>query len=232
MKNKLSLIIVLFLISSVLFIQCQKKEEKKFKITKYEVKDDYVISKAYAVSGFNLNDTVNNIYGAMLIPISKNMENDINIKPITSNIGSQMQEFVDEVRKRSTKGYNFIEIRPIYFIFHDNELYSCLVKKTISFDDKDTLISYNTVNYNYMENMFFGFDDIFQVNQANYLEFIELLGINPSQLNLSGLRGSDFNIEADSISFNIHVNNSFIRYKQSIEELRPYFKDKDRFSKE
>ena len=232
MKNKISLFLILFILLSISFIQCQKKEQKEFKTTKYEVKENYIIHSAYGISGVHVKDTVNNIYGAMLIPISKIKDNNINIKPITTNIGSQMQDFVDQVKKRKAEGDNFIEIRPAYFIFHNNELYSCLIKKTICFANEDTTKTYNTVIFNYLENKELSFDDIFQVNEENYNEFIQLFDKKMSSIGLQGLKQIDFNIEMDSIAFYVQEEKTFNHYKQSIETLRPYFKNKKQFLKE
>lgn len=232
MKNKLSLFLILSVLLSITFIQCQKKEEKKLKTTKYEVKENYVISSVYTISGYHIKDTINNIYGALLVPISKLEDNNINIKPITSNIGIQMQEFVDKVKQRKSEGENFIEIRPAYFVFHDNEIYSCLIKKTICLANEDTTKTYNTIIFNYIKNKMLGFDDIFNVNESNYSQFVQLFDKNISSLELKSLKQVDFNIETDSISFNIQGNNTINRYKQSIENLRPYFKNNKQFTKE
>lgn len=232
MKNKLSLFLILSVLLSITFIQCQKKEEKKLKTTKYEVKENYVISSVYTISGYHIKDTINNIYGALLVPISKLEDNNINIKPITSNIGIQMQEFVDKVKQRKSEGENFIEIRPAYFVFHDNEIYSCLIKKTICLANEDTTKTYNTIIFNYIKNKLLGFDDIFNVNESNYSQFVQLFDKNMSSLELKSLKQVDFNIETDSISFNIQENNTINRYKQSIENLRPYFNNNKQFTKE
>jgi len=232
MKNKLSLFLILSVLLSITFIQCQKKEEKKLKTTKYEVKENYVISSVYTISGYHIKDTINNIYGALLVPISKLEDNNINIKPITSNIGIQMQEFVDKVKQRKSEGENFIEIRPAYFVFHDNEIYSCLIKKTICLANEDTTKTYNTIIFNYIKNKLLGFDDIFNVNESNYSQFVQLFDKNISSLELKSLKQVDFNIETDSISFNIQGNNTINRYKQSIENLRPYFNNNKQFTKE
>lgn len=232
MKNKISLFIILSVLLSISFIQCQKKEDKKIKTTKYEVKENYIIHSAYGISGVHVKDTVNNIYGDILIPINKIKDNNINIKPITSNIGSQMQAFVDEVKRRKAIGSNFIEIRPAYFIFHDNQIYSCLIKKTSCFANQDTTKTYSSVLYNYMENKILSFDDVFQVDEKNYSKFIQLFDKKMASLSLKSLKESDFNIEIDSISFNIEENNTTNHYKQSIETLRPYFKNKKQFKKQ
>ncbi|MCK9163952.1 MAG: hypothetical protein M0O93_06370 [Bacteroidales bacterium] len=232
MKNKLSLFLILSVLLSITFIQCQKKEEKKLKTTKYEVKENYVISSVYTISGYHIKDTINNIYGALLVPISKLEDNNIDIKPITSNIGIQMQEFVDKVKQRKSEGENFIEIRPAYFVFHDNEIYSCLIKKTICLANEDTTKTYNTIIFNYIKNKLLGFDDIFNVNESNYSQFVQLFDKNISSLELKSLKQVDFNIETDSISFNIQGNNTINRYKQSIENLRPYFNNNKQFTKE
>lgn len=238
MEKKPILCIVLTFVISITFIACDnKKENKKIKTTKYEVKETYVISSLYGVSGYHVKDTVNNIYGAMLVPISKVEDNDINIKPITSNIGNQMQDFVNQVRKNKAEGKNFIEIRPAYFIFYDNEIYSCLIKKTICFANQDTVKTYNTILFNYKENKPFGFDNIFSVKESNLSDFLALFNKSMSSLNLQTLKTTDFNIETDSISFNVKQTSPINhytqkQYKQSIEKLRPFFINKKQFSKE
>ncbi|MFA6807315.1 MAG: hypothetical protein WCR29_07845, partial [Bacteroidales bacterium] len=184
------------------------------------------------ISGYHIKDTINNIYGALLVPISKLEDNNIDIKPITSNIGIQMQKFVDKVKQRKSEGDNFIEIRPAYFVFHDNEIYSCLIKKTICLANEDTTKTYNTIIFNYIKNKMLGFDDIFNVNEFNYSQFVQLFDKKMSSLELKSLKQVDFNIETDSISFNIQENNTINRYKQSIENLRPYFKNNKQFTKE
>jgi len=217
---------------SISFFQCKKKEEPMIKAAKYEVSEKYVISSAYVLSGYHLKDTVNNIYGAMLVPINKEKDESINTKLINSNIGTQMQAFVDEVVKRKAKGDNYIEIRPAYFVFHDGEIYSCLIKKTICFATEDTTRTYNTITFNFLKNKMLFFDDIFQVDKTNFSQFSKLFDKKMSSIELQSLKELDFNIETDSISFNVQDHKTTNRYKQSIENLRPYFKNKKQFLKE
>ena len=83
-----------------------------------------------------------------------------------------------------------------------------------------------------MENKILSFDDVFQVDEKNYSKFIQLFDKKMASLSLKSLKESDFNIEIDSISFNIEENNTTNHYKQSIETLRPYFKNKKQFKKQ
>ena len=53
-----------------------------------------------------------------------------------------------------------------------------------------------------------------------------------SSIGLQNLKQIDFNIEMDSIAFNLQEEKTFNHYKQSIETLRPYFKNKKQFLKE
>lgn len=238
---KHSLFIVVILSFTISFVACNKGEDKKLKVTKYEVEGSYVMPKMYALSGYNIKDTVNDIYGAILIPLSRIEDNQINIKPITTNIGTQMQDFVNKVKQKSSnkkiEGKNFIEIRPVYFVFHDDNIYSCLVKKTSYFPDKDTLKTYNTILYDYREEEMLDFDDVFSVDKSNFTDFISLFPKDIPIKTLENLKQTDFNIEIDSISFNANLSspeNYYIQkqFKQSIETLRPYFKNKKQFAKE
>lgn len=237
MKNKLRISLSLVLLLSLTFIACDKKKEEKKKITKYEVKETYVIPTVYTLSGFHLKDTVNNIFGAVLMPISKVKKNTVNIEPITTSIGKQMQEFVDFVKSKGReKGKNYIEIRPVYFVFH-GDIYSCLIKKTICFANADTVKSYNTIIYNYKTKKGLGFNDIFSVDKSNLSDFLALFNKDMRIKNIEELKKLDFNIEIDSISFNIEQTkqtNYFKhkQFKQSIETLRPYLKGKELFIKD
>lgn len=236
MKKNLTLLAILTFVLSITFVACDKKEEKKIKTTKYAVKEDYVISSLYGISGYNIKDTINNIYGAMLVPLSKVKDNNTNIKPITDNIGNQMQEFVNQVKKNKAEGKNFIEIRPAYFIFYDQEIYSCLIKKTICFANQDTIKTYNTVLFNYKENKALGFDNIFSVTESNLSDFLALFSKEMSSLNLQELKTTDFNLETDTICFNVKQSSpkNFYtqkQYKQSIDNLRPFLKNKKQFTK-
>ena len=237
MKNKLIISLSLALLLSLTFIACNKKKEEKRKITKYEVKETYVIPKVYTLSGFHLKDTVNNIFGAVLMPISKVKENPVNVESITTNIGKQMQEFVDIIKSKANKqGKNYIEIRPVYFVFH-GDMYSCLIKKTICFANSDTVKTYNTIIYNYKTKKELGFNDIFSVDKSNLSGFLALFSKDMVIKNIEELKTLDFNIETDSISFNIKQTkptNYFThkQFKQSIETLRPYLKSKELFIKD
>ena len=237
MKNKLTISLFLILFLSFTFIACDKKKEEKKKMVKYDVKEKYVIPKSYTISGFHLKDTVNNIFGAVLMPISRVKENPVNIKPINKSIGTQMQEFVDQVKsKGKTQGNNYIEIRPSYFIFH-GDIYSCLIKKTICFANADTVKSYNTIIYNDNKKKQLGFEDIFSVDKSNLSDFLALFNKDMAITNIEELKKIDFNIEIDSISFNVKQTkptNCFIQkqFKQSIAKLRPYLKDKELFIKD
>ncbi len=240
MNKKLTLLITIISSLSILFFSCNKKENEDVKITKYKVKENYYMPEIFALSGFNIKDTVNDIYGGLLFPISRVKSNDINVKPIEKSIGSQMQIFVNEVKKRNSKGKiegkNFIEIRPTYFILYDDYLYSCLIKKTTCFASEDTIKDYFTILYNYREEEKLGFNDIFLVEDSNFSSFIALFPKDISIKSIEQLKKTDFNIETDSISFNVNqdkADNQFKKkqFKQSIETLRPYFKNKNQFIK-
>lgn len=240
MSKKITLSIAIIFSLSLLHFSCNKQGKEDVKITKYEVKENYYMPKIFGLSGYNIKDTVNDIYGGLLFPISRVKENEINIKPIEKSIGSQMQIFVNEVKKRKSKGKiegkNFIEIRPTYFILYDDYLYSCLIKKTTCYASEDTIKDYYTILYNYREDIVLGFDDIFLVKDSNFSSFISLLPKDISIKNIEQLKNIDFNIETDSISFNVNqdkADNQFIKkqFRQSIETLRPYFKNKNQFKK-
>jgi len=236
-KNKLLITLSFILLFSVAIISCNKKEEVKQKMVEYELKENYVIPQAYALSGIKIKDSINKIYGGLLIPMSGVKENTNYVKPIVDDIGLQMQDFVDQVKKRNnTKGSNFIEVRPAYFVFHGRQLYSCLIKKTICFAQEDTIKSYNTIIYDYQNRKILGFDDIFSVNQSNLSAFLSLFSKDMEKFSLNELKQTDFNIETDSISFNVKQNKPINysihkQYKQSIEALEPYLKDKELFKK-
>ncbi|MBP1644591.1 MAG: hypothetical protein H6Q16_166 [Bacteroidetes bacterium] len=241
MNKKLTLSIAIISSLSILFFSCNKKGKEDVKITKYEVKENYYMPEIFGLSGYNIKDTVNDIYGGLLFPISRVKENEINVKPIEKSIGSQMQTFVNEVKKRNSKGKiegkNFIEIRPTYFILYDDYFYSCLIKKTTCFASEDTIKDYFTILYNYREDQVLGFDDIFLVKDSNFSSFIALLQKDISIKTIEQLKKTDFNIETDSISFNVNqdkTENQFIKkqFRQSIETLRPYFKNKNQFIKD
>lgn len=237
MKNKFTISLCLIIFLSFAFIACDKKKEEKKKTVKYDVKEKYVIPKSYTISGFHLKDTVNNIFGAVLMPVSRVKENPVNIKPINKSIGMQMQEFVDQVKsKGKTQGKNYIEIRPSFFVFH-GDIYSCLIKKTICFANSDTVKSYNTIIYNDNTKNTLGFEDIFSVDKSNLSGFLALFNKDMAITSIEELKKIDFNIEVDSISFNVKQTkptNCFIQkqFKQSIETLRPYLKDKEIFIKD
>ena len=72
-------------------------------------------------------------------------------------------------------------------------------------------------------------DDPITVNNGD--DTIEI-----SEFSLNELKQTDFNIETDSISFNVKQNKPINysihkQYKQSIEALEPYLKDKELFRK-
>ncbi len=240
MNKKITLSIAIVFLLSLLHFSCNKKEDKDVKITKYQVKENYYMPNIFGLSGYNIKDTINDIYGGLLFPLTKIKENDVNVKPIEKNIGSQMQIFVNEIKKRNSKGKiegkNYIEIRPTYFILYDDYMYSCLIKKTTCYASEDTIKDYFTILYNYREDVVLGFDDIFLVRDSNFSSFISLFPKDISIKNIEQLKKTDFNIETDSISFNVNqdkAENQFIKkqFRQSIETLRPYFKNKNQFKK-
>lgn len=234
-KSKLLIILSFIILLSITISSCNKEEKPKQKIVEYDLKEDYVIPQAYALSGIKIRDSINRIYGGLIVPMSSVEENTIYVKPIVADIGVQMQDFVDNVKKRNNaKGSNFIEVRPAYFVFHGRQLYSCLIKKTICYAKEDTIKSYNTIIYDYQNRKILGFDDIFLVSQANLSDFLSLFSKDMEKFTLSELKQTDFNIETDSIAFNVKqdkpINHSiYQRYKQSIERLEPYLKDKELF---
>jgi hypothetical protein len=209
----------------VFVASCSKKETKQVKKNGYKVEGDYALPATFTLGGMNLKDTANNIYGALLTPMSKIENNPIDVKPIRMNIGRQMKFFVASVRKDKSKTKHFIEIRPLYFIHYDS-LYSCLLQKRTCINGKDTLKEYNTVLYNFMEQKPFGFNDIFSVNEQNLSAFLALFP-QMKGYDLAKLKSTDFNIEMDSIAFNITLpkakNNCLQqRIKQSKAKLKPF----------
>ncbi|MDD2530221.1 MAG: hypothetical protein PHN41_03230 [Bacteroidales bacterium] len=240
MNKKSTLYIVTIVSLSFLIFSCNKKEDNNIKITKYDVKETYYMPEIFGLSGYNIKDTVNEIYGGLLFPISRTKTNEINVSPIEKSIGSQMQSFVDEIKERNSKkkveGKNFIEIRPTYFILYDDHIYSCLIKKTTCFANEDTIKDYYTLLYDYREEAILGFDDIFSIGDTNFKSFISLFPNEMSIKSLADLKKTDFNIETDSIAFNVNKNkadNQILKnqFKQSIEVLRPFFKNKNQFIK-
>lgn len=238
-KITLSIAIVIVIVIAVSIFSCNKKED--LKITKYDVKEVYYMPEIFGLSGYNIKDTINDIYGGLLFPISRVKTNDVNVKAIEKSIGSQMQNFVNEVKKRNSKGKiegkNYIEIRPTYFILYDDYIYSCLIKKTTCFAKEDTIKDYYTILYDYREDEVLGFDDIFTVGDSNFNSFISLFPKEIAINTVDQLKKTDFNVETDSISFNVNQNNKesqFLKrqFRQSIENLRPYFKNKNQFVKD
>ena len=88
MNKKITLSIAIVFLLSLLHFSCNKKEDKDVKITKYQVKENYYMPNIFGLSGYNIKDTINDIYGGLLFPLTKIKENDVNVKPIEKNIGS------------------------------------------------------------------------------------------------------------------------------------------------
>ncbi|MDR0971688.1 MAG: hypothetical protein LBM25_04830 [Bacteroidales bacterium] len=236
MNNKPFILFLLSLILIFSFSSCNK-EEKKGNITRYEIKEVYHIPNIYGISGYHIKDTINNIYGAILFPINKVKDSRINIEPLVKFIGSQMQKFMDGFKEDSiNKEKKFIEIRPAYFSICDSNIYSCLIKKTECKNEKDTIKTYITFLYNYSKDTILSFDDIFALDSNNFDSFIKKFDKKMNISSLKELKATDFNIEDDSIAFNVvqnKITNSFIQkqFKQSIDVLREYFVDKNYFIK-
>lgn len=225
--KKTFLYTLLITMSLVFVFSCSKKEQKQTKGSKYKVEGDYFLPSTFTLSGLHIKDTANHIYGALLLPVCKIKDNSIDVRPLRFNVSSQMKAFMEKVKKDKSGNNHFIEIRPYYFIYYDS-LYSCLFQKRTSLNGKDTLTEYNSMLYNFAQGKKLDFDDIFSVNENNLSSFLALYP-QMKGYSLSKLKNTDFNIEMDSISFNLSLpkpdkNCMQKRIKQSKTNLRPFIK--------
>ncbi|MBP1630894.1 MAG: hypothetical protein H6Q15_1787 [Bacteroidetes bacterium] len=228
MKNQGLIFTVIFIVLlSIGLDSCNKKKEEKAKSNPKTPTKEFVLPQGIALGDMKLKDSQNNIHNVLYFLVAKDKENRVNLEPINTCMSKIMDDFKLRVNNQGDKTKeSFLEIKPYYFQLN-KDLYSCLLRIRFAISCKDTLTEYKAINYSLQNNKNLSFDDVFSITESNLKAFLTL--IEHRTIKLSELKRSDFNIEQDSISFNIiqsqPINKNIQkRYKQSIDKLKPFIK--------
>lgn len=228
MKNQGLIFTVIFIVLlSICLDSCNKKKEEKAKSNTKTPTKEFVLPQGIALGDMKLKDSQNNIHNVLYFLVAKDKENRINLEPINTCMSKIMDDFKIKVNNQGDKTKeSFLEIKPYYFQLN-KDLYSCLLRIRFAISCKDTLTEYKAINYSLQNNKNLSFDDVFSITESNLKAFLTL--IEHRTIKLNDLKRSDFNIEKDSISFNIiqsqPINKNIQkRYKQSIDKLKPFIK--------
>lgn len=228
MKNQGLIFTVIFIVLlSIGLDSCNKKKEEKAKSNPKAPTKEFVLPQGIGLGDMKLKDSQNNIHNVLYFLVAKDKENRINLEPINTCMSKIMDDFKIKVGEQSDKAKeSYLEIKPYYFQLN-KDMYSCLIRIRYCISNTDTLTEYKTINHNIKQNKDLSFDDVFSVNESNLKEFLAL--IDNKTIKLNDLKKNDFNIEQDSISFNIKQSqpinkNIQKRYKQSIDKLKPFIK--------
>ena len=189
------------------------------------------LMKGMTLQRMGLNDTVNNIRGALFfVRYAKKQDDNINIKPAIEFMTADLRQFAKKVKSIENpdrEDTNFYELRVRSIYEQDNMISVLYDRKAHLTGTKDTVSGLLSYNYDKETEEEYSFFQVFNVTSSNLHEFNELFAIS---FTLEELDTISFNFEKDTVWLNSSKNNLYknalySRYGQAKSELKKFLID-------
>ncbi|MBR1626822.1 MAG: hypothetical protein IJ681_06730 [Bacteroidales bacterium] len=218
--------IIVAMICIVMSVSCDNNSGNGDK-GKDVLKDGKVtLMKNMTLVRMGLNDTVNNIHGALFFVRHIKKDNDnINLKPATEFMTADLRKFaktVKSIENPNRVDTNFYELS-VRSIYEQDDMISVLYeRKSHLTGTKDTINELLSYNYDKETEEEYSFFQVFNVTSSSLREFNELF---QTSFTLEELNAITFNFEKDMVWLNTSTNNVYSRYGQPKRKVKKFLID-------